>query len=273
MSNFLKEVSGVPRGTALASGDLPTISLTGDITGSASGGSIATTLATVNTNTGSFGSSTAIPNFTVNGKGLITAAGTNAVVAPAGTLSGTTLNSTVVTSSLTALGTIATGVWQGTAIGPTFGGTGQTTYTTGDILYASASNTLSKLPIGSTNQVLTVVSGIPAWAAAGGGGGGGIGSAGVSTIATNHVIVTGDEWKVFLVQTTSGAYSLTLPSPTSGFAFSVKDSQGNAGTNNITLLQHASESIEGVAASFIMSANWGTWTFISDGTNWFIMGH
>lgn len=81
--------------------------LTGD--GTASGpGSVALTLATVNTNTGSFGSSTAIPTFTVNGKGLITAASTVAVIAPAGTLSGTTLNSTVVSSSLTSVGTLAT---------------------------------------------------------------------------------------------------------------------------------------------------------------------
>ncbi len=38
------------------------------------------------------------------------------VTAAAGTLSGTELKSTVVTSSLTAVGTIGTGVWQGTAI-------------------------------------------------------------------------------------------------------------------------------------------------------------
>jgi len=66
-------------------------------------------------------------------------------------------------TSITTLGTITTGVWNGTAIGATFGGTGQTTYVTGDILYASAANTLSKLPIGTTGQILTVVSGIPAW--------------------------------------------------------------------------------------------------------------
>lgn len=47
------------------------------------------------------------------------------------------------------------------------GGTNITTYTTGDILYGSNTNVLSKLGIGSTGQVLTVVSGVPAWADAG----------------------------------------------------------------------------------------------------------
>ena len=45
----------------------------------------------------------------------------------------------------------------------TAGGTGQTAYTTGDTLYASASNTLSKLGIGSSGQVLTVSGGVPSW--------------------------------------------------------------------------------------------------------------
>lgn len=44
------------------------------------------------------------------------------------------------------------------------GGTNITTYTTGDILYASASNVLSKRPIGSTGDVLTVAGGVPTWA-------------------------------------------------------------------------------------------------------------
>jgi hypothetical protein len=42
-------------------------------------------------------------------------------------LSNTTLASSVLTSSLTSVGTIGTGVWQGTAIGIAYGGTGSTT--------------------------------------------------------------------------------------------------------------------------------------------------
>lgn len=52
----------------------------------------------------------------------------------------------------------------------TGGGTGQTTYATGDILYASASNTLSKLAAGSNDDVLTLAAGVPSWAAPSGGG-------------------------------------------------------------------------------------------------------
>jgi hypothetical protein len=68
-------------------------------------------------------------------------------------------------TSITTLGTIATGTWNATAIGTTKGGTGLTSYATGDILYASASNTLAKLTIGADGKVLQVNgSGVPVWA-------------------------------------------------------------------------------------------------------------
>jgi hypothetical protein len=43
------------------------------------------------------------------------------------------------------------------------GGTGITSYTVGDILYSSATNTLSKLSVGSSSQVLQVSGGLPSW--------------------------------------------------------------------------------------------------------------
>jgi len=46
------------------------------------------------------------------------------------------------------------------------GGTNLTTYATGDVLYASGTNVLSKLAAGTTGQVLTIAAGVPSWAAA-----------------------------------------------------------------------------------------------------------
>jgi hypothetical protein len=68
-------------------------------------------------------------------------------------------------TSITTLGTIGTGTWNATTIGTTKGGTNLTSYSTGDILYASATNTLSKLSIGADGKVLQVNgSGVPVWA-------------------------------------------------------------------------------------------------------------
>jgi hypothetical protein len=69
--------------------------------------------------------------------------------APAGTLTGTTINATVVTSSLTSLGTIATGVWQGTPIGASYGGAG----TINGLLKANGSGVVSLASSGTDYQV------------------------------------------------------------------------------------------------------------------------
>ncbi len=68
-------------------------------------------------------------------------------------------------TSLTTLGTIGTGTWNGTAIGSIYGGTGQSSVTTGDLLYGAATNTWGRLPAGTNGQVLTLAGGIPSWAA------------------------------------------------------------------------------------------------------------
>jgi hypothetical protein len=62
--------------------------------------------------------------------------------------------STATTGAVTLAGTLGT----------TSGGTGLTSYTTGDIIYASATNTLSKLAAGTNGYVLTLASGVPSWA-------------------------------------------------------------------------------------------------------------
>jgi hypothetical protein len=77
---------------------------------------------------------------------------------------GTVVYTTVGTlSSLVSVGTITTGTWNGTAITYNYGGTGQTSYAKGDIVYASAVNTLSKLTAGSEGQIMAVTSGAPSW--------------------------------------------------------------------------------------------------------------
>jgi hypothetical protein len=69
---------------------------------------------------------------------------------------------TVSGSPVTTTGTLAL-TYSGTALPEVNGGTAQTTYTTGDLLYASGSNTLAKLAVGTTGQVLKVTAGAPAW--------------------------------------------------------------------------------------------------------------
>lgn len=83
-----------------------------------------------------------------------------------GNVENTALSTWAGSTNLTTLGTVATGTWNATTIATTKGGTGLTTYATGDILYASASNTLAKLAAGTNGQILTLAAGVPTWAAA-----------------------------------------------------------------------------------------------------------
>ena len=98
--------SNINTGT-LASGLLP--AFTGDITTSA--GSSATTLATVNSNPGTYGSTTTIPVITVNGKGLITSVTYNAVGKQSIILSGdVSVNGYTGTSTSATLATVNSNV-------------------------------------------------------------------------------------------------------------------------------------------------------------------
>jgi len=59
-------------------------------------------------------------------------------------LDATSLGSAVVSSSLTSVGTIGTGTWQGSTIATVYGGTGQTTYAEGELLIGTTAGSLAK---------------------------------------------------------------------------------------------------------------------------------
>lgn len=143
-----------------------TITLTGDVTG---------------TGTGSFA--------TTIGVGKVS----NSMLA------GSIAASKLVGTDIATVGTVTSGTWNATAISETKGGTGQTTYTTGDILYASASNTLSKLPVGTDGQILKLVAGIPSWASAGG-----TGDVVGPASATDNALVRFDSTTGKLIQNSNG---------------------------------------------------------------------
>jgi hypothetical protein len=93
-----------------------------------------------------------------------TLSGTGTVTSVA--ISGGTTGLSVSGSPITTSGTITL---SGTLVAAN-GGTGQSSYSTGDILYASGATALSKLSVGSDGDVLTLASGVPTWAAPSGGG-------------------------------------------------------------------------------------------------------
>lgn len=117
---------------------------------------------------------------------------------------------TVSGSPITSTGTLAL-TYSGTALPEANGGTAQTTYTTGDLLYASGANTLSKLPIGTTGQVLKVTAGAPAW---------GTDSTGTGTVTSIAQSFTGGLISVSgSPVTTSGTLALTVAGTSGGVPY------------------------------------------------------
>jgi hypothetical protein len=113
-------LSGAMGGTGIANtGATLTISGAASVSGSNTGDQTSIT--------GNAATATALQTArTING---VSFNGTANITVPsaAGTLTGATLASNVVSSSLTGLGTITTGIWNGTVLATTYGGTGNTT--------------------------------------------------------------------------------------------------------------------------------------------------
>ncbi|MGI9555772.1 MAG: hypothetical protein ACR2M9_02845 [Cyanophyceae cyanobacterium] len=149
-------VAGVASFTTSLNGLTPNVATTGAVTlagtlGFASGGTGLTALGLANQVLSVNAGATAL-EYTTPTTGTVTS------VATAGTVNGLTLTGGPITTTgtVTLGGTLAinNADWSGTALSAANGGTGQTSYTTGDILYASGATALSKLAVGSASQVL-----------------------------------------------------------------------------------------------------------------------
>lgn len=137
-----------------------------------------------------------------------------------------------------------------------------TTYYIGSLVNDGLGNVYAAIQNGFTNQALTVVAywrpitiNLPV---------------ATDPLSGTVVLAVGGANKTYDVNTVNGAMQFTLPTASAGYSFTIKDVGGLAATYNITVARAAAESIEGVSASYACAANWGTWTFYSDGTNWFI---
>ena len=106
---------------------------------------------------GTYGSASSVGQFTVNQYGAITAAtnvsiGINASQIISGTIDPARISGSY--TGITGVGVLTAGTWNANTIAAIYGGTGQSSYTTGDLLYASDSATLSKLSDVATGNAL-----------------------------------------------------------------------------------------------------------------------
>ena len=83
-----------------------------------------------------------------------------------------------------------------------------------------------------------------------------------SLLATDYILAVN--------YTVTGTVAITIPTDqcVSGRIIEIKDSGGNANTNNITITPQA-ETIDGDATS-IISANYNSVSLYSDGSSWFV---
>jgi hypothetical protein len=151
-------------------------------------------------------------------------------------------------------------------------GTNITTYTTGDILYASATNVLSKLAAGSNTNVLTLAAGVPAWTAPAGGG----------AALSNDTTTATDVYPMFAAATTgtpttvytSNAKLLYKPS-TGEFQASVPVALNGLFVNATTLVASytvaSGQSAQSVGGTSGFTIPGGLSVTLSSGSRWVVL--
>lgn len=201
------------------------------------------------------------------------------------------------------LGTVQSGIWNGDVITEQYGGTGQSAYNIGDILYADTPSGLTTLASGATGAILiTDGSGLPSWQDVLGETQGGTGQ---STYAPGDILLatgvnelgtlpSGQEGTALRIQDgqvdwafpklvsptgtqynagaadrfimASGALLVVLPaSPSVGQSHTVKDRDGLASTTGISV--SGSADIDN-SASFTLTADYEAASFVWNGSTW-----
>lgn len=115
-----------------------------------------------------YGTASSVPTITVNSRGQITSASDTSIAISTTQVTSGTLDSARLSGSytgITGVGTLTAGTWNATTIAANRGGTGLSSYTQGDLLYASSSSTLAALPdVATGNALISGGVGVaPAW--------------------------------------------------------------------------------------------------------------
>jgi hypothetical protein len=133
-----------------------------------------TTFSITNTavSAGSYGLAASVPTIAINAQGQITSASNTAIANNGNHITSGTVGSAYITGSytgITGVGTLTAGTWNADAVQALYGGTGLTSYTAGDLIYASGTSALSKLGLGTQGQVLVAGASAPTWSGISGG--------------------------------------------------------------------------------------------------------